>query len=444
MNGKLSDAERIVRVVTRTASLNVCAIAHVAGPVDERVLRVALNWLQKRHPLLKTRTDINGGSTRILPDAEAPLPIPLRLVTRQSDDDWQIEAQKELETPLPWARGSLISVVLLKSQENSDIILTLHHVLNDTATVLYLMRDMIGLIVQLIKGNHMPALQVFPERRALDRLPSGNARLMNSLLQTTALVVALLANVIRQGPAAKTPRRTQQRRALPKPTSPFHGMSMRQDGTGRTLHYMMSWEETNLFMHRCRRQNTTPHAAIAAAALQAVSQVVSQYAPGVGAGMVIQCLSAPRIQLLLTDHPGMEIARFAHIITSAGYSGAPAHFWDTARHVKMAILPVGYPDHAQVSMPLPLPLARYLLGTESSAIIIANVGRALTVPTASTPYDTLARNRGLGMADSFGIVVNDARNHLVISFFYPETVLSDERANNLGAEIVTNLRAAMG
>ena len=48
MNGKLSDAERIVRVVTRTASLNVCAIAHVAGPVDERVLRVALNWLQKR------------------------------------------------------------------------------------------------------------------------------------------------------------------------------------------------------------------------------------------------------------------------------------------------------------------------------------------------------------------------------------------------------------
>jgi hypothetical protein len=445
MNGKLSDAERIVRVVTRTASLNACAIAHVSGLVDEHMLRVALNWMQKRHAFLKTRVDINGGSTRMLPDAEALLPISLRVAERQTDDDWQAEAEHELTKPLPWARGSLITVTLLKSQDNSDIILTLHHVLNDTATVLYLMRDLLGLMVQLMKGSHMPGLRVFPERRALDRLPSGNARLMNSLLKTTALMVTHVANVIKEGPTKKPSRRIPQRRGLAKSDSPFHGMSMSEDGTGRTLHYMMSRQETDLLAHRCRRHNTTPHAAIAAAALQAVSQYVSPFAPVLGAGLVIQCLSAPCIHPLLRDYPGVEIVRFAHVIPSAGYSAGSLHFWDTARHVKMDILPVGCLDHPQVSVPLPLPLARYVLNAQSSAIIVTNVGRAMTVTTASTPYDTLvARGGAIGMADSFGVALNVVRDHLVLSFFYPENVLSDERANHLGSDIVSNMRTAIG
>ena len=60
------------------------------------------------------------------------------------------------------ARGPLVSVVLLQSDEVCDLIVTLHHVLGDTASVLYLMRDLLGLIAQVLKGNHVPSLQNLP------------------------------------------------------------------------------------------------------------------------------------------------------------------------------------------------------------------------------------------------------------------------------------------
>lgn len=447
MNGKYSDTERMVRVVTRTAALNACAVAHLAGPLDEHVLRIALNWMQKRHPLLKTRLDIMGGSTRRLPDEEALLPIPLRLAARQTDDDWQTEAQRELETSLPWARGSLISVALLQAEDCSDIILTLHHVLNDSATVLYLMRDLLGLLVQLMKGSHTPGLYVFPERRALDKLPIGHARLMDSLFQTTALMVTQVTNVMRQAPGArKQARHIQRRHALPKSNPVEHGMMMRDDATGRMQHYLMSGDEVKALERHCRQQNTTPHAAIAAAALQAVSRLVSTYAPVIGVGRIIQCLSAADVRKLMPDRNAIELARFAHIVTSIGYSAARAHFWDAARHIRMTDPVVNYDDHAYLTLPLPALLARHLLGERSDIVIVTNVGRALTAPTASTPYDTLcvAGSADYGIADSLGIVHNSVRRHHVLSFFYPERVLSDERVNPLGADIVANVRSAIG
>ena len=443
MNGKSSDAERIVRVVTRTSSLNSCAIVHVTGAVDERILRVALNWMQKRHPLLKTRMDVNGGSTRMHPDAETPLPIALRVITWQGSDDWQTEAEHELAAALPWARGSIMTVTLLKSLEFSDIILTLHNVMNDTATVLYLMRDLLGLLVQLMQGKHMPSLQVFPERRALDRLPAGNLRLMNNLLKTTALMVAHVANMIRKGPVKITSPRSQQQRALPKPAAPPLGNLLRDQQADRVLHYIMAPDESLLLYQQSRRQNTTSFGTIAAAALQ----TVSQYAAVIGTGLLVECFYESHVKPLLSGEYGqhaIEMIQLEHIFTLAGYSVAPAHFWDTARYIKMAILPVGYVNHPRVSQPLPAPMQRYLLDSATSALVITNVGRMLTVPTISTPYETLARQGLAGMADGFGVVVNIRRNRPVITFLYPEKVLSDDRADRLGMDVITNLRAGIG
>jgi hypothetical protein len=426
--------------------LNACAVAHLAGPLDDHVLRIALNWMQKRHPLLKTRLDIMGGSTRRLPDEEALLPIPLRLVPRQTDDDWLPETMRELESPLPWARGSLISVALLHADDCSDIILTLHHVLNDSATVLYLLRDLLGLLVQLMKGSHTPGLYVFPERRALDRLPIGTSRLMDSLFQTTALMVTHVTNLTRPTPGARKPRHVLRRRSQPKPNPLEHGVVLRDDAAGRLMHYRMSGDEVKALEWQCRQQNTTPHAAIAAAALQAVSRLVSAFAPVMGVGRIVQCLSASGVRNLMTNCAAVELARFEHIVTSIGYSAARAHFWDTARHIRMVELPMNYAGHAFVTAPLPALLARYLLGEQSNIIIVTNVGRALTAPTASTPYDTLAAAHSSreGIADALCIVHNRVRRGHVLSFFYPERVLSDERVNPLGADIVANLRSAIG
>src|SRR5512133_2888769 len=146
MDRKYSDAERIVWLVERACCPNTGAVARISGTLEEHTLRVALNWLQKRHSMLRTRVDVLGGRAPVTPDAETIPPIQLRVEKRLGNEQWEVEAQCELDQPLPWNRGPLVRVVLLKSDDVCDLIVSLHHVLGDTASVLYLMRDLLGLI----------------------------------------------------------------------------------------------------------------------------------------------------------------------------------------------------------------------------------------------------------------------------------------------------------
>ena len=162
MNKKYSDVESVVWLIDRTDCLNAGAVARIGGRIEEMTVRVALNWLQKRHSMLRTRVDVLGGRPPVNPDAETIPPIPLRVEARMGNEQWETEARCEMDQSLPWTRGPLVSVVLLQSDEVCDIIVTLHSVLGDTASVLYLTRDLLGLLAQVLKGNHVPSLQIYP------------------------------------------------------------------------------------------------------------------------------------------------------------------------------------------------------------------------------------------------------------------------------------------
>ena len=136
MNRQYSDAERVVWLVDRDCCPNTAAVARIGGTIDEHALRVALNWLQKRHSMLRTRVDVLGGRAPVAPEAETNPPIQLRIEDRTGNEQWEGEARFELDQPLPFTRGPLVSAVVLKSDEVSELILTLRHVYGDTASVL--------------------------------------------------------------------------------------------------------------------------------------------------------------------------------------------------------------------------------------------------------------------------------------------------------------------
>src|SRR5664279_4093499 len=108
MNRKLSGAERTVWLVDRADAVNSAAVVRIAAPVQEQVLRVALNWLQKRHTMLRTRVDIVGGRLPVPPGEEAVPPITLRIESRLSNDHWQTEAQQEMALDIPSTRQPLV------------------------------------------------------------------------------------------------------------------------------------------------------------------------------------------------------------------------------------------------------------------------------------------------------------------------------------------------
>ena len=430
MNRKLSGAERTVWLVDRADTVNAGAVVRIAAQIEEKALRVALNWLQKRHTMLRTRVDIVGGRAPVHPDDESIPPISLRVEDRQGNDHWQLEAQQELSRGLPSTRQPLVSVVLLKSQDVSEIILTLHHVYNDTATVLYLMRDLLGLLAQLMKGSHIPSLQVYPERRALDHLPSGGVRLMSSLMRTTALMVTHVTNVVQQGPQ-KPARRSLPQRTLPRPAALRRGDGLYQRGAPRLLHYALTREETALLAECCKSENASLHGAAVAAAFQAAIKYTgaSATAPGL-TGLYASSLYRPPAAARMA-----EVGLFVPLVMPGVLSRTQGQFWDVARLARATAFDAVRQELPLVAIPLPQRLLNLVRQPHAGAILMTGLSHEGVLHVTV---------QGMGTLDSFGVVTNRFGQRLVLSFLYPRWVRSVARADLLGAAVVKNLRAAMG
>ena len=445
MNRTYSDAEHVVWLIDRADCLNTGVVARINGRLDEHPVRVALNWLQKRHSILRTRVDVLGGRAPVAPDAETIPSIQLRVEQRVGNGQWETEARCELDQPMASTRGPLVSVVLLQSDEVCDLIVTLHHVLGDTASVLYLMRDLLGLITQVLKGNHVPSLQIYPERRAMDDLPLGNAKLMHSLINTTAQMVTQVSSTIQQREQKPAPKRAHARHILPKPSSPRHGNALHESGCARMLHYVLSAEETSALAHKCQDENTTLHGAICAAVLQTAGQHISVSAGAYGAAVPVSCLSSPRVHRALSARDVEEVGLFVPMVTAANYIGKRAPFWDIARNTETTVQSAIKQNDPLMAVPLPRDVLQRISEPYSGIVLVTNVGR-LGCPNpygAVMPLETRAAGIATSMADCFAVVTNPLPNRLLLSFFYPEPGLADDTVSLLGAAVVKNLRIAI-
>jgi hypothetical protein len=125
----------------RTPFTSVFSI-QLLGRLEEGRLRQALARLQAKHPLL--RCVIEDGA-----DSEGPRfvlqgrpsPIPLRLVERKDDDDWETEVRREWVAPFDASRDPLVRLVWLRGSEVSELILVGHHCICDGQSGMTLLRE---------------------------------------------------------------------------------------------------------------------------------------------------------------------------------------------------------------------------------------------------------------------------------------------------------------
>ena len=99
----LSDGERLLHMIHSVGGLIATTTMHVRGPLTEALLRRALDWLQRRHGILRAHIRWRGyGFSRKFPnihrrlvfETEGTTGIPLTM-TR----DWR-ELRRQLRTPI--------------------------------------------------------------------------------------------------------------------------------------------------------------------------------------------------------------------------------------------------------------------------------------------------------------------------------------------------------
>jgi hypothetical protein len=131
--------ERTMYREGRTPFTSVFTIK-VIGQLNERQLRQALARVQAKHPLLRCVVEEAAGGPRFVL-LDQPAPIPLRIVERSGEDDWQTQARREWVAPFDASRDPLVRLVWLRGGEVNELLLVGHHCICDGHSGINLVRE---------------------------------------------------------------------------------------------------------------------------------------------------------------------------------------------------------------------------------------------------------------------------------------------------------------
>ncbi|SHG71476.1 condensation domain-containing protein [Pedobacter caeni] len=129
-------------------AVNVVSGVRIKGNIPEKDLHDALLKIQKRHPLLRACIVEEENGISYFMERKSISPIPVRLVTRYGDEDWEKESMAECLSPFTSKDQPLARLVWIHSEQISDLIFVCHHCICDGRSVLNMMDETLRLLAQ--------------------------------------------------------------------------------------------------------------------------------------------------------------------------------------------------------------------------------------------------------------------------------------------------------
>ncbi|MBD3191149.1 MAG: hypothetical protein GF308_10915 [Candidatus Heimdallarchaeota archaeon] len=122
---------------------NTAVMLRIKGSISIELLENTLKKLQKRHPLLRVR--IIFDDDRPCFTSEGVGTIPVKVIPRETHSQALKEFNKQLSTPFDLCRKDLplIRVVVLSSEDISELIICALHTISDGLSMTFLSKDLI-------------------------------------------------------------------------------------------------------------------------------------------------------------------------------------------------------------------------------------------------------------------------------------------------------------
>ncbi|RBQ07976.1 hypothetical protein [Pedobacter miscanthi] len=251
MKRRLILGERIMHVDAKTP-LNCVFTAKISGTISEENLHQALQKIQQKHPLLQMNIDASGKAPYFVLNQHIGK-IPVRIAERFTDEDWLAESKTEWYKLFDAQNEPLARLVWLKGETVSDLLLVLPHCICDGTTILNLLRELMTLT-----DNPEQDLIPYPSFHTVkDLLPEDFS--ITKLGHFKGKVFAALGRLF----------------FFFKATS-----NTSVDRSNYAVHWKISTENTKKILLKCKEENTTVHAAICVAFMEAFKQVRGEKAHG--------------------------------------------------------------------------------------------------------------------------------------------------------------------
>lgn len=155
---KLNQRERTHAKVPQS---NISLIATIIGNVSHEKLRKVIQKMQLRHPILNSHLESKSRDVFLLADAE--IEIPVKIISREREEQWKEIILEEHKIPFEMTKGPLIRFILLFSAEISDLIIFCQHTICDGMSLAYLARDILNYL-----GNPYKEVEILPPAPVVD------------------------------------------------------------------------------------------------------------------------------------------------------------------------------------------------------------------------------------------------------------------------------------
>lgn len=129
-----------------TEPFNAVIPFRLRGTFKEKDIQLALTQLQGKHPWLRALIHHDENHVPWFEVLERNLPIPIRIVHRNGDDDWKEESMKEWQTLFNYTELPLLRFVWIKGEEVSDMLFAFHHCLCDGGSAMSFLNEFLQLL----------------------------------------------------------------------------------------------------------------------------------------------------------------------------------------------------------------------------------------------------------------------------------------------------------
>lgn len=305
LNRPLGSWEHFFWLSDQAHPCNFSLNARIEGEFSVEQLNLALAQVQQRYPLLRMGITIDENEQ--LRFVENFAPIPLKVVEREGEQHWERIVEHEISQPFVCTKAPLLRVVLLHSQDISDLIITCHHSIADGISAVYLIQDILQVLAQPDTG--LEPLPMFPAMEDL-----------------------IAAQVDKKEiPPLPHPENFQQPLELP---TPIATVSTDEEITQTKIPInvcsgSLSRETTTSLVSRCRQEQTTVHGAICAAFLLALTRQNTQEQ-----SQNIKSISPFNLRRYLDFEPNKSFGLYNISVIIPHSFTSKANLWDLARSVK--------------------------------------------------------------------------------------------------------------
>jgi hypothetical protein len=231
---------------------NIVAVLPLRNGPDEETLRRAVDMLQERHPLLRSRLEPADGGFLFTPTTRQ---VSLESLDRVDDSTWTEVAENELGRALDTDSGPLARCLRIAGAgEASEIVLTVHHSIMDATSGATVVRELLTACAAIDAGEAPslgPPLPMLPAEDDLipKTLPGG---------RRPSSVAGFLLRQIADEAAFRL-------RTIGGRRPPVH-----PSGNCRILWRRLAEEDTTALVRACRNHRLPLNAALNAAMLLAV------------------------------------------------------------------------------------------------------------------------------------------------------------------------------